>query len=119
MSHLQKVFAVEERKGTLIVVPQGDAVGFRAADVDHELRDLLHTLETTDVKRMVVDLGRSNYFGSSIIGALVQLSQVVRQRGGKFAICDVSEEMRRVLQIMKVDTLLPTYPTLKVALKLL
>jgi anti-anti-sigma factor len=117
MSELGKVFTLERKHGVLVVVPQGDAVGFRLADIDHELQELLEQVRNEDKPKLVIDFGHANYFGSVIISAVNQLATTVADGGGKIVICEVSDEMQQVLRVMKLDSLWKLEATRRKAIK--
>ncbi|MEX0704621.1 MAG: STAS domain-containing protein [Planctomycetales bacterium] len=113
-----KVFAAERQGTALIVLPQGDAIGFRESDLQKELDTLLRLLKDPELD-LVVDLSRSNYFGTVILGAINELGLRVRARGGRTALCCVSEAMREILGVMHLDELWASYETRKEALRAL
>jgi anti-anti-sigma factor len=112
-----KVFLAELQGDTLIVRPQGDAAGFRESDIARELATLLEIVGDPRIANLVVDLGRSNYFGSVVIGAIHNLGMKVRNGGGRLGICDASDEMVETLRTLKLDTIWTHYDSLKAALK--
>lgn len=112
-----KVFLAELQGDTMIVSPQGDAAGFRDTDISHELKTLLELVDDPRVANLLVDFGRSNYFGSIIIGAIHNLGVKVRAGGGKLGMCDISDEMLETLKTLKLDTIWTTYDSRKAALK--
>ncbi len=67
--------------------------------------------------RVVVDLGGAQYFGSIMIGAVSQIAERVRDRGGVFAVCSLSPDMQQVLTAMKLSERWPTFDTQKAAVK--
>jgi anti-anti-sigma regulatory factor len=114
---LHKVFLAEMHGNTLVVKPQGDAAGFRESDIARELATLLEIVGDPRIANLAVDLGRSNYFGSVIIGAIHNLGMRVRNGGGRIGMCDASEEMVETLRTLKLDTIWTHYDSLKSALK--
>jgi anti-anti-sigma regulatory factor len=112
-----KVFAAELQGDTMVVSPQGDAAGFRDSDIAIELKTLMELANDPRVANLVVDFGRSNYFGSVIIGAVHNLGVKVRAGGGKLGMCEISDEMLETLRTLKLDTIWTHYDSLKAALK--
>ncbi|QDU38929.1 STAS domain protein [Maioricimonas rarisocia] len=112
-----KIFGLSEQRGVLIVVPKGDAVGFRDTDVDHELQEILSRIEAGGSSSVVVDLGGSSYFGSVMIGAVNAIGKTARDRGGEMAICNASPEMKAVMNAMKLDDLWEQYESRSAAVK--
>ena len=103
------VFPVERKGDTLIITPAGDAGSYAGIDVQGELNQVLRLYDNPRLKNAIVDLSGSNYFGSEIVGAMNCLGSHVRERGGRFAVCEASPDMRAGLHIMKLDTLWPLY----------
>src|SRR3954469_9445933 len=91
-TRLHKLFLAELSGNTLVVRPQGDAAGFRQADLVGELNTLLGLVDDPQVVNLAIDFGRANYFGSLVIGPVHNLGAKFRNPGGKIAICDTSDE---------------------------
>ena len=117
MFEQHKVFGVEQTRHELIVVPYGDAAGFRDMDVENELNAVLDEIERSDQQPLLIDFENSDYFGTVIIGAAVRLAQAVAAKGCRTAVCNLSEQMQQVLQVMKIETLLPSFPSRRKAQK--
>ena len=116
MTISQKTVTVERKRDTLIVIPQGDAVGFRTTEVQKEFLAVVELLDSSDVAGVVVDLGQASYFGSLVIGRIIELANKIRSQGGRIALCRVSDQMREFLSVMKLQDLLPQYASRKQAL---
>ena len=112
-----KVFLAELHGDTLLVIPQGDAAGFRDSDIAREHKVLMELVDDPRVANVLVDFGRSNYFGSTVIGAIHNLGIKIRAGGGKLGICDASDEMRETLRTLRLDGIWQQYDSLKAALK--
>jgi anti-anti-sigma factor len=117
MSRSQLIFSLSEAKGVLIIAPAGDAISFRDVDVATAVNDVLTRVSAMPQPRVVVDLGGSQYFGSIMIGAVSQFAERVRERGGVFAVCELSDDMKSVLAAMKLSDRWPTFDTQKAAVK--
>ena len=114
-----KVLRAERKRATLVVVPAGDAAGFRCSDVENELKLLLRLLDEPEFDSVVVDLGTANYFGTTIIGCITSLGQKAEEAGGQLAICNSSQEMREVMRVMHLDERWPHFESRRAALKAL
>ncbi len=111
------LYPVEEWGDTLVVIPRGDAAGFNPTTVNREMATVTELAQSPEIRHLVIDLSAANYFGSVVLGGLVQLSQAVRNRGGRIAICGASQDMQDILRIMKLDTLWEVFPDRNVALR--
>jgi anti-anti-sigma factor len=118
-TQFHKVFIAEQERNVLIVTPRGDSVSFREVDVAGELKTLLDLAGTPGLKHLVVDLSGSDYFGSTMIGAINQLGMQFREAGGKIALCEASKQMLDVLDIMHLGDLWMRFDTRKIALRAL
>lgn len=116
-TRFHKVFLAELEGNTLVVAPRGDAVGFRESDVAGELKTLLELPGSPGILNLVVDLGGSAYFGSTMIGAINQLGARFREIGGKIALCGASPQMTEMLDIMHLGDVWMNFDTRKIALK--
>lgn len=114
-----QVFLVDSKGDTLIVTPTGEAFEFRHAVVMTELNAVLELLQEDDVRNLVIDLGREEYFGSVVIGAINTMISTIIDKGGKAATCSASSEMKSVIDVMGLSERWPDYPNRKKALKAL
>ena len=68
---------------------------------------IYHHLKTVDAPRVVVDLGNVRHLSSAALGMLIALRKViVDKQGGKIALANVREELRKVFRITKLDRLM-------------
>lgn len=111
------LYPVEIIGDTLVVSPRGDAAGFNPTAVNHEMATVMELAQSPGVTHLIVDFSGANYFGSIVLGGLVQLTQTVKKRGGRTAICDASQDMQDILRIMKLDALWETFPNRGTALR--
>jgi anti-anti-sigma factor len=117
MSRIQQVFSLSETKGVLVIAPGGDALSYRDVDVAGAVSEIMRRIDGEAEPRVVVDFGGSQYFGSIMIGAVTQFAERVRERGGAFAVCDLSDDMRQVLISMKLADRWPTFDSQRAAVK--
>jgi anti-anti-sigma factor len=100
----------------LIVAPERDSLDVLESDLRREVDSLHKLAEAPGVINVVVDVGNAPHFGSLIIGALMALCKKAHDRGGKAAFCNASEGMFDMLQIMKIDSVLPYFATRREAI---
>lgn len=106
-----KVFRLERDDNVLIVIPQGDAIGFRYNDVHQESNSTLQILDDATLKHVVVDLGCEQVLGSIIISVLIKICRKAGLKGGKAAFCNATPDMQDVLQTMNLVKLWKYHPT--------
>jgi anti-anti-sigma factor len=114
---LHRVFLAEVDGTTLVVTPRGDAVGFRETDVSGELLSILELAGSPGINDLVVDLGSSQYFGSTMIGAINQLGIRFRDSGARIALCNASPQMASVLDIMHLGDVWMFFDSRKIAVR--
>jgi anti-anti-sigma factor len=115
-TRLHRVYLVDLVGDTLVVKPRGDAAGFSIQAVNSEMATIMGIARDPAVKHLIVDLGGGNYFGSIILGSLVQLNQQIRTQGGRAGLCAASTDMQDVLRLMKLDQMWEMFPTLSAGL---
>jgi len=92
---------------TLVVQSLGNAGSLVGEEMAYELTSLLDQFEESDIRTAVVDLRNSPYFGTSMLQVMTALWKRVRARGGKMAVCGLSETGLEILQVTRFDTLWP------------
>lgn len=116
-TQLHRVYLVERRGDTLVVRPRGDAAGFSLSLVNTEMGVITGVIASGITKHLIVDLSGGNYFGSVILGALVQLGNQVRSQGGRIALAGASSDMQEILRLMKLDQMWELFRDLPAALR--
>jgi anti-anti-sigma regulatory factor len=112
-----KVFQVERQQATLIVIPTRDSLDVLESDLRREIDSLHKMMETPGVLNVVVDVGNAPHYGSLIIGAIMALCKKAHDRGGSASFCNASDGMLDMLQIMKIDSVMPYFVTRREALE--
>lgn len=72
---------------------------------------LLNTIDQTTTPRVVLDMSRTAFIGSRLIGVLVRAWKRVRERHGAMAFCGLRPECLEVLKVVHLDTLWPIFPS--------
>lgn len=114
-----RVYKTEFLGKALIVTLQGDSPGFSIGAVHNEMATVIGLAKHPDVQNLVIDLSGSNYYGSLILGEIVNLGQAVRERGGRVALAGTSNDMKEILRMMRLDAMWERYPTRGMALRAL
>lgn len=114
---LNHMFLAEREGRVLVVIPQGDSIGYRDSDVPVEIKRVQDAIEVQGTDDLVIDLGTATYYGTLVIGALHALTKFVKDRGGSVVMCSASEDMKRVLSAMKLDEVWMNFDSRKIALK--
>jgi len=110
-SLLHQIYPTEVLGDTAVLRPRGDAAGFAMHLVSVEFAHVRDLILSGKVRHLLIDLGNDRYFGSMVIGDLIELAQLVRSRGGRTGICEVSDDMSSVLRLMQLDDQWEEFPT--------
>ena len=112
-----KIFDAQIEGRTLVVMSLGSAGSLAGEEMAQELTGLLEEFEGSDLRNGVVDLQKSAYFGTSMLQVMTAIWKRVRARGGKMALCNVSDTGREILHVTRFDTLWPICPSRAEALE--
>jgi len=104
------VAGITESAGRLIVALEGEIDLEQAGAVRRALLDSLK-------KRghVLVDLSQVTYIDSSGIASLVEGLQVAKKQKGELALVAVSQRVRRVLELARLDKVFQIHPDLATA----
>jgi anti-anti-sigma factor len=111
-----RIFDAKNEGNTLVVASRSDAGSLVGEEMTYELTGLLERFESSDLENVVIDLEESPYFGTSMLQVMTAMWKRVRARGGKMALCRVSNTGREILHVTRFDTLWPICPGLNEAL---
>lgn len=96
-------FLVHRRGSTIVIdVPPTLVIGNR-----QELKQLILDPLERGTMQFVVDLRRTTYVDSAGLGALIVTRKKVVAAGGEMWLANVNTELKRLLQLTKLDTFLP------------
>jgi len=65
---------------------------------------VLDRLERGD-RKFIVDFSKTDYIDSSGLGVLVTLSKKIREQGGQLSLASLSDDLRTLFKLTKLDTL--------------
>ncbi|MFG3283274.1 STAS domain-containing protein [Streptomyces sp. NPDC048111] len=102
---------VSDKDGVRVVTLTGE-IDYDSADV------LRRALDTTGcpVSRVIADLHQVTFLDSSGINALISAHHARTESGGRLQLAAPTETVLRTLQMVGLDTVVDTHPTLQQAL---
>ena len=106
----------------LEVARDGDAVvltprrDLRELEFEQMQREFDAVTGDPGVVRVVVDFRRTDSVGSTALGMLVRLGREARRRGGRVALCGLSQHEREILTVTGLAASWPVFATLAEAL---
>lgn len=94
--------------------------GVWVVEVDGEInlstsQELKKFFEKLPMKKVVVDLGHVGYIDSSGLATLVEMLKKVKSQGGSLGLSGMSDKVRSLFEITKLDKLFQIYPDQKEA----
>lgn len=73
-------------------------------------------LRIGELPRLVVDLSDTVFLASAGMAALIRLDRAARENGGELRVAGCNPEVLRTLKLVKLDTILKVFPTVKEAI---
>ena len=93
----------ERRDGTVILQMPNVLIATNREDLKHRVLELTRQGE----RRFVFDFAATGYIDSSGLGVLVSLTKAVRRYGGELWLTNLNEDLRTLLALTKLDSVLP------------
>jgi len=97
----------------LVVEIQGELMG--GAESEDFKKIIYHSIEE-DVINVVVDLANATWMNSSGLGVLITGLSTVRSSGGDLYLANVTDRIRRPLEITKLDTVFSIFNSVEQAI---
>jgi len=111
------LFDVERDGQILVITPTADLRESAYQDIEAAARDIFDLLARGEIKGLVLDFHRTDFYGSTALGIFVRLWKRISRCGGRMAFCNVSQHEKEILSGTRLDTLWPICPTRADALK--
>ena len=109
-------FEFTVRRSALIVTPLRNISSLAEADVKANWDQIIEQLADEDVAHVVFDVAAIEYFGSSMLEALLALWKNIIKSGGRLAICNASPVVREILRISRFESVWPICDSVDAAL---
>jgi len=81
------------------------------------LMEQIDTLLSSGKKNIVLDLGGLRYMNSSGLNVLVNILTKARNAGGDVSVCHISEKIKSLLVVTRLDTIFHIVPTVEEAIQ--
>lgn len=103
-----------ENYGAVIIELKGDLTGGPEAG---QISDLLHNFLKQKKKNVIIDLTHLKFVNSSGIGILISGYTTMKKGDGTLKLAGLSDKIKGVLAITKLNHIFDTYPSIDDALK--
>lgn len=100
-------FSLEQSNDVTIVTVQGQLVVTNRQEFKQMVLDAMEQ----GARTFVVDFTDASYIDSSGLGALVSLSRRLRDAGGDLRLVGLSDELRTLFELTRLDALFPLFAT--------
>ena len=97
----------ETKDGVLIIALEGNLLGEQANAPVMEM--IKNSIEAGN-KKVLFNLGEMKFINSTGLGMLLTAVSKTRNAGGELALCNVPEQMRKLLLITKLDGVFKSQP---------
>ncbi len=98
MSQDTTVFEFDHVGDILIVSPTGSLMKFRDGDIRNAYNDTYRMLDQEDIKHLLIDFTKLDYFASTFVGMLIRLAKKARLGGGEAILCCLSDNMSQMMK---------------------
>ncbi|MGQ0636015.1 MAG: STAS domain-containing protein [Planctomycetaceae bacterium] len=105
------VFLREMSGSTLVLRPHCRLGSLQETQIVAETNELLEIINSSGPLNIVLDLAHDDYLGTAMVGAIVRLWKRVAMRGGRLALCNLSDTVHQVLRVTKLHAVWPIYAT--------
>lgn len=99
--------------GACVVAPAGDI----DMNVSRIFQQELRRIAETKAPRVIIDLSKVPYMDSSGVATLVEAMQTARRNKTRLILCGLTDRVRSIFSIAKLETLFTITPTRQEALK--
>jgi anti-anti-sigma factor len=111
----EQVFDVSSRGDVLIVAPRRNISSLADDGVQSNWREILSQTGSGH-RHVVFNFEQIDYFGSTMLEAMLVLWKRIVDSGGRMAVCNASPTIRDILRVSRFETLWPVCDTLDSAL---
>jgi len=87
--------------------------------IARKFKDQLSEAISNKPKKIIMNLAKTNYFDSSVLGALVSFLRDVKAYGGHLVLCNLSRSLFALLKLSKLDILFDIHPNVQDAIEYL
>ena len=105
-------FLVTEKEGIVILSLKGKIMGGPEAT---EINDKINQLLDEKKLKIVIDLENVEWMNSSGLGILISTITLLRNNNGALRLINVSEKIKNLLKITKLDTVFKIFDTYELA----
>lgn len=103
----------EKRQEATVLTPRGDI----DMSCSPHFREALKQAQESRPKKLVVDMTSVGYMDSSGLATLVEAMKVTRTGGTRLVLCGLSDRVKAIFEIARLEKYFTITPTLDAAIK--
>lgn len=103
-----------EQGNVLVIELEGELMGGPEAD---EFRKVIDNAIKDEKNKVVVDMTKVKWMNSSGLGMLMSALTSLRSSGGELKLANISERVRRPIQITRLDSVFEEFDSVDEAIK--
>lgn len=108
------IIKIEEHNDYKILNLEGD---FVASEDINELRSNLKELSSQDKNFIIINLANTNFLSSAALGVLLSANAMFEKHNGKLVLANMSDYIRNLFSITKLDMIFEIFPSIYDAVK--
>jgi anti-sigma B factor antagonist len=103
-------------------IKETDIEGVSLVEIQGEINistspELKKRFDTIKASKVIISMSNVDYVDSSGLATLVELLKKLKQKGGSLSLTQMSEKVKSLFEITKLDRLFGIYPSNEAALK--
>ena len=110
---MAEVFTIREEGKVVVVELLSELDRLSVLSIKTQLRGLVTKKKKN---KFIINFNKIDHINSTIVGALVGIQHLVRERGGDLVLCDVKPNIRRTFDLIGASKILNIYDTEEEAL---
>jgi anti-anti-sigma factor len=99
MDRTLHLIRLERHGDTLVLVPTRSLRELEIKEFEPAARGVMRALLDPAIHHIVIDLVATDYFGSSALSLFLRAWKIVRDRGGRMVLCNVSLHETEILDV--------------------
>lgn len=108
-SNQPAIFSTALSDGVLTIVLEPSAESLSWGAIEAQTNELTDALTKQSAPKVLLDLAKLRYCGSSLVAIFLRIKKAVCHHGGTWAICNVTPPVADVFRRTQLDTIWPIY----------
>lgn len=101
-------FSVDKQDKLVVIELQEEKLNSLTAP---KLKSELVILKEEGFRNIVIDLSQVEFVDSSGLSSILVGNRICKEAGGTFAICDLQEQVQKLIKISQLENILNIFPT--------